>query len=229
MTRAAPRVAARYTVQILVDGAVAVDEDLARLLDAVAATGSLSRAARSIGVPYSRAWDMVARAERALGQPLLVRSRGGSRRGGATLTSLGEEIVETYRAARRRLERLLGPLEAPRLPQPEAQLVVAHSSDPVMEAVLQRLRDSGVAVDAACMGSGLALAALSLGEADAACMHLYDPSSGSYNRPFLERSWVEDPSSWGATRGSWSPPCPPASRTASGASGRPWRPPRRGS
>jgi putative molybdopterin biosynthesis protein len=185
-------VAARYTVELLVDG-VRLEAELLRLLEAVGEEGSLLRAARRLGVPYSRAWDMVARAERRLGARLLETRRGGSRRGGASLTPEARELLETYREARHRLERCVGPLEAPRRPSPGPWAVVAYSSDPLLEAVLQRLRGEGLNVEAACMGSGLALAMLSLGEADAACIHLYDPETGVYNRPFLERSWVPDP------------------------------------
>ncbi len=187
------RIATRYTIEVLVDGVPAVGEELARLLEAVEEAGSLSAAARRLGIPYSRAWDLVARAERLLGRPLLARTRGGASRGGARLTPLAKEILAAYRSARERLEKLLGPIEAPRLPAHEPGLVVAHSSDPLLEAVLEHLRSSGARLDAVCTGSGLALAMLSLGEADAACMHLYDPAGGSYNLPYLERSWVENP------------------------------------
>gem|GEM_PF-2412828 len=43
-----------------------------------------------------------------------------------------------------------------------------------------------------CIGSGLSLAMLSLGEADVSCTHLYDPESGIYNKPYLERLWLAD-------------------------------------
>jgi len=188
------RVAARYVVELLIDG-TPISGELARLLEAVMEEGSLNRAARRLGIPYSRAWDIVARAERVLGEPLLLRSRGGAGRGGAALTPLAREVVSAYREARRRLERLLGgPPEAPRAAAVEGEpLVVAHSSDPLLEVLLERLRGLDVDVDSVCTGSGLAAAMLSLGEADVSCMHLYDPDTGVYNKPFLERSWVQDP------------------------------------
>lgn len=189
-------VAARYCIKLRV-GEVEVAEELLHLLEAVEARGSLLGASRSIGMPYSRAWDMVVRAERLLGARLVETQRGGRKRGGTRLTPLARSLLNAYRAARSRLEHCLGPLEAPRLAlNPEdtgPPLVLAYSSDPLLEAVIQHLRGSGVNVDAACVGSGLAAAMLSLGEADAACMHLYDPETGLYNRPFLERSWVENP------------------------------------
>ncbi|RLG03924.1 MAG: MolR family transcriptional regulator, partial [Thaumarchaeota archaeon] len=44
-----------------------VDEDLVKLLILIDRTGSLLSASSSLGLSYSRAWEAVARLERALG------------------------------------------------------------------------------------------------------------------------------------------------------------------
>ena len=58
----------------------------ARLLRAVEETGSLNRAAHTLGMSYRHAWSQIKSAEENLGETLLVRSRGGKNRGGAVLT-----------------------------------------------------------------------------------------------------------------------------------------------
>ncbi len=186
--------AARYRVEVEKDGVTVVDETLARLLLEVRRRGSLLAAARALGVSYSRAWERLARAERAAGAPLVEARRGGRGGGGARLTRLGERLLQLYQEAVARLERCGIPHGAPLEPSPgePPELLLAHSSDHMVELVVERLRGSGVRVEAACVGSGRALALLAAGEADAACMHLLDPETGLYNRPFLERSWLPD-------------------------------------
>ena len=184
--------AVRYTVVIEKDGEPVLDATLASLLRGVREHGSLLAAARALGVPYSRAWDQLSRAERLLGAKLVETWRGGARRGGARLTPLAEKLLALYEEAEHRLERCTGP-QAPRMVSAEEpDLVVAHSHDPLLGLVLDRLRGKGLRVENVCAGSGHALAMLSLGEADVACIHLYDPETGEYNRPYLERYWLGD-------------------------------------
>lgn len=67
------------------------------LLEAVREAGSISRAAKDIGLSYKRAWDMVDAMNRLFKEPLVSRSAGGKGGGGATLTPLGERTIELYR------------------------------------------------------------------------------------------------------------------------------------
>lgn len=183
---------ARFTVILEKNGEAIVDEQLASLLRAIKRHGSLLAATRALGIPYSRAWEALSKAERILGGRLVETWRGGAGRGGARLTELAERILELYSNAEARLERCVG-LRAPRIPaSKEADAVVAYSHDPVIELVIDKLADESYSVEAACMGSGLSLAMLSLGEADIACSHLLDPETGEYNRPYLRRYWIED-------------------------------------
>ncbi|MET1128849.1 MAG: substrate-binding domain-containing protein [Thermoproteota archaeon] len=183
---------ARFTVVLERNGEVVVDSTLAAILSGIRRHGSLLAAARALGVPYSRAWEALSRAERLLGVKLVETWRGGTERGGARLTEHAEKLLALYEEAKSSLERCVGP-QAPRLPVAgEPDLVVAYSHDPVLELVLERLRDRGYAVEGVCMGSGLSLAMLSLGEAHVACSHLLDLETGSYNRPYLRRYWISD-------------------------------------
>ncbi len=190
-----PKFTVRFKPVIEAGGGAVLDGVLAEILRGVERHGSILKAARAAGIPYSRAWDAITRAERILGARLLEARRGGRGGGGARLTPLARRLLEVYDAARARLESCLGsPLEAPRTPvMGEAGLVVAYSSDPILEVVLDRLRGEGVPVEAACIGSGLALQALSLGDAHVACAHLLDPATGEYNRPYLENLWIPEP------------------------------------
>lgn len=68
------------------------------LLEAIQSTGSISAAARSIGMSYRRAWLLVDEINQALREPAVTAETGGVRGGGAAVTAVGERIVGLYRA-----------------------------------------------------------------------------------------------------------------------------------
>jgi molybdate transport system regulatory protein len=57
---------------------------------------SISGAARAMKMSYRRAWLLVADLNQSFARPLVETWAGGKTRGGATLTKLGERIVESY-------------------------------------------------------------------------------------------------------------------------------------
>jgi putative molybdopterin biosynthesis protein len=66
-----------------------------------------------------------------------------------------------------------------------ADLVVIGSHCVGLDVLIDRLQTEGVLVKALNVGSTGGLAAAKRGECDIAPMHLLDPNSGEYNRPFL--------------------------------------------
>ena len=110
--------AARIDIRLRVrlDGEIALGPGKADLLEAIRATGSISAAARSMGMSYSRAWQLVDTMNRCFREPLVATAVGGARRGGATLTPLGAEALDRFRAlegaARAAAEAGLEPLAA---------------------------------------------------------------------------------------------------------------------
>jgi molybdate transport system regulatory protein len=67
------------------------------LLEAVRATGSISAAARSLGMSYRRAWLLVEEVNTGLREPAVAAESGGRHGGGATLTPVGERVIALYR------------------------------------------------------------------------------------------------------------------------------------
>ncbi|HXU55247.1 MAG TPA: LysR family transcriptional regulator [Casimicrobiaceae bacterium] len=80
---------------------IAVGPGKVDLLEAIEASGSISGAARSLGMSYRRAWLLVDTMNRCFRAPLVEAEAGGKRGGGARLTRLGAEVIERYR----RIER----------------------------------------------------------------------------------------------------------------------------
>ncbi len=69
-----------------------------RLLEAIAETGSISKAAPLVPLSYKGAWDAVDAMNNLAEQPLVARSTGGRQGGGTTLTTHGLKMVALYRA-----------------------------------------------------------------------------------------------------------------------------------
>ena len=69
----------------------------ADLLELIAETGSISEAAKRMGMSYKRAWSLVQALNGGFGV-LVVSSRGGAGQGGASLTPLGQRVLDHYRA-----------------------------------------------------------------------------------------------------------------------------------
>ena len=67
------------------------------MLERIEATGSLSQAARELGMSYRRAWLLLDDVNRMFTDPATTASVGGSGGGGAQLTDLGRAIVKAYR------------------------------------------------------------------------------------------------------------------------------------
>jgi molybdate transport system regulatory protein len=78
-------------------GQVIVSEWRMQLLAAVDATGSLTRAAEQVGVPYRTAWTKLKEIEERLGIRLLDTQSGGAAGGGAQLTGEARELVARFR------------------------------------------------------------------------------------------------------------------------------------
>jgi molybdate transport system regulatory protein len=66
------------------------------LLAHVARVGSLSRAARQMGMSYMRAWNLVKELNRDSKRPMVALSRGGAKGGTAALTPFGRKVLALY-------------------------------------------------------------------------------------------------------------------------------------
>ena len=68
----------------------------ADLMELIAETGSISEAAKRMGMSYKRAWGLVQVLNEGFGAPLVEASRGGNAQG-TSLTEAGREVLERYR------------------------------------------------------------------------------------------------------------------------------------
>lgn len=68
------------------------------LLQAIEKTGSISAAAKEVGISYKTAWDRVDAINNMAPKPLVERAAGGAQGGGTSLTPYGQEIVQGFAA-----------------------------------------------------------------------------------------------------------------------------------
>jgi molybdate transport system regulatory protein len=88
----------RLRFRLVLGRSIAIGPGKADLLAAIAETGSISAAGRSMGMSYKKAWYLIDTMNRCFREPLVVASKGGSARGGARLTAMGEKVLELYRS-----------------------------------------------------------------------------------------------------------------------------------
>ena len=68
------------------------------LLVAIDATGSISQAAKQLGMSYRRAWSLVDTMNRCFKEPLITTETGGDHGGGARVTSFGRDVLDRFNA-----------------------------------------------------------------------------------------------------------------------------------
>jgi len=89
--------AAGPRLRVLLGASIAIGPGKAELLDAIGRSGSISAAAREMGMSYRRAWLLVEAVNAAFVEPLVSTATGGSGGGGAHLTDFGRIVLDRYR------------------------------------------------------------------------------------------------------------------------------------
>lgn len=86
------------------------------LLEGIKDRGSVSDAARSMGMSYRRAWLLLNSVNQSFNLPATINSVGGHGGGGAEITPFGSLLIERYREVERKLnavaEEYLGEIRA---------------------------------------------------------------------------------------------------------------------
>ena len=95
------------TLRVLGKSAAAMGPGKAELVEHIARTGSISAAAREMGMSYRRAWQLVESLNRAFREPVVETAIGGRRGGGARVTRYGKRLVARFRAMESRASRAI--------------------------------------------------------------------------------------------------------------------------
>ena len=95
----------RFRMRLYRDDTIVIGPGKVALLEAIRETGSISAAARALGMSYRRAWLLLDEMNRALATPAVLTATGGSRGGGASLTPVGESIIHHYQQVQSKAEQ----------------------------------------------------------------------------------------------------------------------------
>jgi molybdate transport system regulatory protein len=90
-----PTPAVRFRVDFGRDEAVGPGK--IALLEQIGRGGSLSQAARELGMSYRRAWQLLASLNGCFRERVALTAKGGRGGGGARLTPFGELLIRAYR------------------------------------------------------------------------------------------------------------------------------------
>ena len=85
------------TLRVLRGRRPAIGPGKAELVERIAETGSISAAARAMGMSYRRAWQLVEGLNKACREPVVLTAIGGKRGGGAAVTPFGRRLIRLFR------------------------------------------------------------------------------------------------------------------------------------
>ena len=85
--------------------------DRIALLQKIGELGSITKAAKAVGISYKNAWDLVNMVNNLAEKPLVERVTGGKGGGGTTLTSYGKEVIKQYGVLQEEHRKFLENLE----------------------------------------------------------------------------------------------------------------------
>ena len=87
----------RFRLRVTRGDDIAVGPGKIDLLESIAETGSITAAAKALGMSYRRAWLLVDTMNRNFKTPVVDAEAGGTRGGGAAITPVGAKVIERYR------------------------------------------------------------------------------------------------------------------------------------
>jgi molybdate transport system regulatory protein len=91
-------------IRVVSDSQIALGPGKVDLLEGIERSGSISKAARELGLSYRRAWTLVDTMNKSFKSYLVQGSAGGGKGGGSYLTPLGKKITKIYRTMEKKAE-----------------------------------------------------------------------------------------------------------------------------
>ncbi|NPA57817.1 MAG: LysR family transcriptional regulator [Aquificae bacterium] len=96
----------RFKIWLEKDGDVVMGLGRDKLLREIDRLGSISKAAKQVGMSYKKAWSFLKTMEDRLGIKLVETRRGGKNGGGAVLTAEAKKLLEEFEEITDRFEKL---------------------------------------------------------------------------------------------------------------------------
>jgi molybdate transport system regulatory protein len=127
------------------------------LLEQIAELGSISRAAKALGMSYKGAWDSIEAMNHLSEKPLVIRVSGGRGGGGSQVTPHGLRLIGLFRSAEESFHKYLVTLNE----QVATELGTLASSSPALahlpnriDGTIARIGDAGETVEVVVLPDG---------------------------------------------------------------------------
>ena len=99
---------ARLKITLVLASGARIGPGKAELRESIRDTGSISAAARGMGMSYKRAWLLLDSLNAAFEPAVVTTSLGGPGGGGARLTDFGHELLARYRRMEQQAQAIFG-------------------------------------------------------------------------------------------------------------------------
>ena len=96
----------RYKVWLEKDKDIVMGLGRDKLLREIEKTGSISKAAKAVGMSYKKAWSFLKTMENRLGIKLVETRRGGRGGGGTRLTEEARKLLSEFEKIKKEFEKL---------------------------------------------------------------------------------------------------------------------------
>ena len=83
-------------IRLILGNTVSLGPGKIELINAIEKTGSISGAAKMMGMSYRRAWNLVDSINQDFSAEIIITSSGGKGGGGALVSKVGLDIIERY-------------------------------------------------------------------------------------------------------------------------------------
>lgn len=77
------------------------------LLELIQQSGSISKAAKQMGMSYKKAWEIIRSLNSMFGKPLVITQSGGEQGGGSLITDEAQQLIRYHKQLRKRFEAFL--------------------------------------------------------------------------------------------------------------------------
>ncbi len=77
------------------------------LLEKIMEHGSISKAAKAMGMTYKKSWDLISSMNSQSAMPLVLTQTGGGGGGGAVVTEAGQQAISLFKGLRQRLDAFM--------------------------------------------------------------------------------------------------------------------------
>ena len=107
MSKAGSLLQVRSKIWLEIDGEPVFGKGSDELLRLIQNTGSINAAAKSMGIPYRKAWTYIDAMEKRLGFVLVNRLKGGTGGGESTLTPQAVAMLDKFNALQQGIQEII--------------------------------------------------------------------------------------------------------------------------